>query len=193
MIGSLENTKAFKNWMTNGFSPRKLNIIVFNGISMDSTMIRFREFMLFCWPRWNSQIPAGHVACLRLYVSYKAPLSLFENVPVFQLRYGETATRPFVQPSDLEVTWFLLTNNDVDGKMIHKAKVYWNAPPATFRYDDFWLDSQIQLGNCMTNLTELDLSGHNLDFKRIVDCPQLQRLNLQDNCSLRVEDLQVHC
>ena len=191
VISSLENTQAFKNWMTNGFNPRKLNIIVFNG-SMDSTMIRFREFLLFCWPRWNSQIPAGHVACLRLYVSYKAPLSLFENVPVFQLRYGETATCPFVQPSNLGVTWFLLTDNDVDGKMIHKARVYWNAPPAMLRYNDFWLDSQTQLGNYMTNLTELDLSGHNLDFKRIVaDCPQLQRLNLRNNRSLRIEDLQL--
>ena len=186
VISSLENTKAFKNWMTNGFSPRKLNIIIFNG-SVDSTMIWFRESMLFSWRRWNSQIPAGHVACLRLYISYKAPLSLFENAPVFQLRYGETATPPYVRCSDLGVSWLLLTD-DVDGKMIHKARLYLNGPPAMLcRYNDFWRDSQMQ-----SKLTELDLSGHNLDFKQLVaNCPRLQRLNLQNNCSLRVEDLQV--
>ena len=181
--------------MTNGFIPRNLNIIVLNG-SMDSTMIMFREFLLSAWPSWNSQIPAGHFACLRLYFSYKAPLNLFESVPVFQLRYGETATLPFVQPSNLgyQVTdrWLLLTDND--GKKIHKARLYLNRPPATRAIKhDFWLDSQIQLhNNYITNLTELDLSGHNFDFKQVVaDCPQLRRLNLRNNESLRIEDLQV--
>ena len=94
-------------------------------------MIRIREFLLSAWPRWNSQIPAGHVAYLRLYVSYKAPLNLFENVPVFQLPYGETATPPFVKANNFGVTdkWLLLTDKDGDGK---KARLYLRSPPAIY-------------------------------------------------------------
>ena len=191
VIDSKNDIKSFQNWVTNGFNPQNLNIVL-NGINRSSTMIRFREFLLSVWPRWNSQIQAGHVAYLRLYVSYKAPLNLFENVPVFQLRYGETATPPFVKASNFGVTdkWLLLTDKDGDGK---KARLYLKPPPAicTNEYD-FWRDNQIPLDNYTTKLTELDLSGHNIDFKQMVaDCPQLRRLNLQSNSSLRIEDLQV--
>ena len=81
----------------NGFNPPNLNVIVLNG-SIYSAMIRLREFLLAAWPKWNVQVPTGHTACLRLYGSYKVPLSFFQNAPVFQLRYGETVTLPYVRP-----------------------------------------------------------------------------------------------
>ena len=65
------------------------------------------------WPRWNSQISAGHIACLKLYVGYIAPLNLFQNVPVFQLQYGQPVTLPLVQASNVGVTdkWLLITDH----------------------------------------------------------------------------------
>ena len=85
--------------------------------------------------------------------------------------------------------YFLLTDLSDGGKMIHKAKVY---SQASFKwYRNIHDHRQDKLQN-ISNLTELDLSNSNLDFKRIIDaCPQLQRLNLEANATLRLEDLQI--
>ena len=186
MIDSEKDIKGFQNWMMNGFNPPNLNIILLNG-SIYPAMIRLREFLLAAWPKWNIQVPTGHTACLKLYISYKPPLNLFQNTPVFQLRYGETVTLPFVQASNLGIDeCFLLTDHSDSGKMIHKAKFY-----AQVWYHDIHDHRQDTLQN-ISNLTELDLSNSNLDFKQIIDAyPQLQRLNLQDNTALRLEDLQM--
>ena len=111
--------------MRNGFSPPNLNIVVLNG-SIYSTLIRFREFLIPAWGRWNSQIPMNHTACLKLYVNYKVPLDLFQNAPVFQLRYGTTATLPYVQAANVGITdnGLLLTDHDDGDKVAHKARYY---------------------------------------------------------------------
>ena len=153
-------------------------------------MIKLREFLLAAWPTWNVQVPSGHIACLKLYISYKPPLNLFQNAPVFQLQYGETVTLPFVQAVNLGIDeCFLLTDLSDGGKMIHKAKVY---SQTSFKwYRDIHDHRQNKQQN-ISNLTELDLSNSNLDFKQIiVACPQLQRLNLEANATLRLEDLQI--
>ena len=73
--------------------------------------------------------------------------------------------------------------------MIHKAKLY--SQPSFMLYHLIQDHRQDKLQN-ISNLTELDLSNSNLDFKQIIDaCPQLQRLNLQNNTTLRLEDLQM--
>ena len=100
MISSEEDIKGFKNWMMNGFNPPNLNVIVLLG-SIYSAVIMLREFLLAAWPTWNAQVPSGHIACLKLHISYKPPLNLFQNEQVFQLQYGETVTLPFVQASNL--------------------------------------------------------------------------------------------
>jgi len=120
----LNGSNFFENWVLNGFIPPKLNIIVLD-YSTDPRLIRLRDFLLDTWPRWNSQIPAGHIACLKLYIDYTAPLNLFQNVPVFQLQYGQPVTLPFVQAGNVGVTdkWLLLTDHDDGNKTVNKAKI----------------------------------------------------------------------
>ena len=189
VIDSVEDIKGFQNWMMNSFNPPNLNIILLNS-SIYPTMNRLREFLLDAWPKWNVQVPTGHTACLKLYVSYKPPLNLFQNVPVFQLQYGETVTLPFVQASNFgNDECFLLTDHSDSGKMTHKAKLYSQASFTWYRHIHDHRQDKLQNIN---NLTELDLSNSNLDFKQIIDaCPQLQRLNLQNYTTLRLEDLQM--
>ena len=168
--------------------------------SIYSTLIRFRKFSLPAWARWNSQTPANHTACLKLYINHKAPLNLFQNAPVFQLRYGATASLPYVQAASLGISdkGLLLTDHDGGDEVVHKARYYMNPSHAmcSMIRDDA-KKNQLQLDNNIANLTELDLSECNLDFKQITFiCPQLQRLNLKKNRSLRLEELQViatHC
>ena len=174
-----------KIWMKKGFTPPKLNLI---SKSFDV------YFWVSTWYKWNSWIPVGHIACLKVYTGYKAPLNLFNNAPEFQLQYGEGATLPFVQLSNVEINekWLLmLTDHDDGSKIVWKARLYYDD---TYRMQDFLHHhGQDNLDNDITNLTELDFSGrgHNLDFKQIVGvCPWLQRLNLRD-VNLKLEDLQV--
>ena len=199
VIRSEEDIKASQNWMRNGFSPPNLNIVVLDG-SIYSTLIRFRKFLLPAWARWNSQIPTNHTACLKLYINHKAPLNLFQNAPVFQLRYAATASLPYVQAASLGISdkGLLLTDHDGGDEVVHKARYYMNPSHAMCSMiRDNAKKNQLQMDNNIANLTELDLSECNLDFKQITFvCPQLQRLNLKKNRSLRLEELQViatHC
>jgi len=184
----------FENWMLNGFIPPNLNIIVFN-YSTRFIPGELRKFLLDTWPRWNSQIPAGHITCLKFHIGYTAPLNLFQNAPVFQLRYGQQVALPFLQASNIGVTdkWLLLTDHDDGSKMVYKAKCFMHLSHAMYSIPhDCGLDNQLQQDISVGNLTELDLSACSLDFKLLlVACPQLQRLNLRNNRSLRLEDLQV--
>jgi len=181
---------TFENWMLNGFIPPNLNIIV-----LDQELVDLRDFLLDAWPRWNSQIPAGRIACLKLYIGYTAPLNLFQNAPVFQLQYGQPITLPFVQASNIGVTdkWLLLTDHDDGSKTVYKGKLCITLPHDMYCIiHDHGLDNQLQQDCHVSNLTELDLSECNLEFTlSLVACPQLQRLNLWKNRSLRLEDLQA--
>jgi len=111
-----------------------------------------------------------------LYIDYKVPLNLFQNAPVFQLQYGEPVTFPFVHASNVGVTdkWLLLTDHDDGSKVVHKAKLCMNPSDAIYSIiHDNGLDNQLDCN--VSNLTELDLSECNFDFKQlIVNCPQLQ-------------------
>ena len=65
----LHNKKDYnlENWATGGFSLPNLNITLDN--SWYSAQAWYVGLLLTAWARWNSQIPAGHVACLKLYSS----------------------------------------------------------------------------------------------------------------------------
>ena len=194
IIHSEEDVKGFQMWMMNGFNPPNLNVIVPNG-NIYSPMIMLRKFLLGTWPKWNVRVPTGHTACVRLYSNYKVPLSLFQNAPVFQLRYGETVTLPYVRAANVGIDgkWLLLTDHDDGSKSVHKATLYLRPSHAMQSIlHDHGQDNQLQLDNGVTNLTELDLSECNIDIKPIVSaCPWLQRLNLTNIRSLRLEELQV--
>ena len=197
VINSEEDIKGFQIWMMNGFNPPNLNVIVLNGSIYinDSAMIRLIEFLLAAWPKWNVQVPTGHTACLRLYSNYKVPLNLFQNAPVFQLRYGGTVTLPYVQATNVGVgdKGLLLTDHDDGSKSVHKATLYTRPSRAIHNIVcDHGQDDQLQLDNGVTNLTELDLNQYKIDIKPIVGaCPQLQRLTLTGITSLRLAELQL--
>ena len=113
-------------------------------------------------------------------------------MPVFQLQYGEAATFPFVQATSIGFIykWLLLTDHDEGSKMAHKAMV--SPQPTRGMYHIIRNQGKDCNVSDLSHLTELDLSGSNLDIKPVVSaCPQLQRLNLQNKRSLRLEDLQV--
>jgi len=182
--------EVFENWTTNGFIPPNLNIVLSFSCFIWNEL---RDFLFYAWPKWNSQIPAGHIAYLKLYIDYKVPLNLFQNAPVFQLQYGQPVTLPFVHVNNIGVNdeWLLLTDHDDGSKVVRKAKVSIYPSDVMYRiiHDNNGLDNQLDCR--VSNLTELD-SDYNLDFKQLmVACPQLQRLNLCRNKKLRLEDLQV--
>ena len=183
-----DSKRSIEKWVANGFSPQNLNIILDS--SWYSAQIFYREFLLASWARWNSQIAVGHVAFLKLYSSYKTPLDLFQNAPVFQLQFGKSATLPFVQPSSID-EWLLLSDHE-DGSRKAAICIRQNASLQSSMYeilDDHGVGDQ---DNNITDLTELDLSNYKLDCTKLVMAyPQLQRLNIRDNKNLRIEDLQV--
>ena len=186
-----EDTEALESWMINKFIPPNLNIIVLQGSEL-SAMVWFGRTLVRAWSRWNSQMPVDHVACLRLYASYKEPLNLFQNAPVFQLQYGKSAAFPFVQAPSVGITgqWLLITAHDDGCKVVHKAKTYLTLDYPI--YSIIYRQGQNHFVSDLRCLTELDLSSSNLDIKSIIaTCPQLQRLSLQKNHSLRLEDLQA--
>lgn len=75
-IRSWKNLLYFEDWVTNGFNPPNINIILHSS-SMDSTVLMFRDDLVSNWSEWNSQIPAGRIACLKVYIDYKVPLNLY--------------------------------------------------------------------------------------------------------------------
>ena len=189
VIHSKKDIEGTHDWATNGFTPPNLNVVVLNG-SIFSAMERFREFLLSAWPKWTSRVRTGHVACLKLYGSYKAPLNLFQKAPMFHLQYGETVALPFVNHTSDR--WLLLTDPDDGNKVVHKAKSFNQLSDTVYQIIRNHRQNQLQIYDIITNLTELDFSQDNLDFKQIVvSCPHLKRLNLENNRSLRLEDLQV--
>ena len=187
----LSSISYYIKWLVeNGFSPQNLNIVLDS--SYDSTWAFDRETfkLLAFWATWNSQIPVDHVACLKLYISYKTPLNLFHNAPVFQLQFGETATLPFLQYSNID-EWLLLTDHD-DGSHKGTICIRQNASRMYEIIDGYGQYGVGDQENSITNLTELDLSNYKLDCtKLIMAYPQLQRLSIRNNENLRIEDLQV--
>ena len=101
-------------------------------------------------------------------------------------------TLPYVRATSVGVDdqVLLLTDHDDGSKSVHKARLYLQVMRGVL--PDHGQDNQLQLNNGVTDLTELDLSECNIDIKPIVGaCPQLQRLNLTNIRSLRLEELQV--
>ena len=132
---------------------------------MYSAQAFYREFLLDFWARWNSQIPIGHVTCLKLYSSYKTPLNLFHNAPIFQLKFGERATLPFVQPSSID-KWLILTDRD-DGS--RKATICIRRQNASLQSGMYEIIDDHGVGDQWNSLTELDLSNYKLDCTKLVN------------------------
>ena len=185
-----EDIEASKNWMINGFTPPKLNVVILRDDYLSYlTVSRFLVGLYKCYG-W----PVGHTACLKVYFGYfKVPLNLFKSAPTLQLQYGGESTLPFVQVSSVGIDreWLLLlTDHDDGSKMVYKATLDRKSIHSV--QGIIHHPGQQKLDDEVFNLTELDLDGHDFDFKGIVAvCPWLQRLNLSGYASLKLEDLQV--
>ena len=185
VIRSKESVVVFIDWMMNGFNPPKLNIILHSS-SINVTLRTFGGVLMSVWSRWNSQIPAGHFACLKVYIDYKVPLNLFQNAPVFQLQYGERLTLPLARVDIVGTSkWLLLTDHDInDSRVVLKANYK--------QYNYRGTQGYVLLHNIATSLTELDLSECNFNLVQvIVSCPLLQRLNIKNNSALSLQDLRT--
>ena len=176
--------KDLQNWMLQGFNPAQLTILLY--IPVQQLMLK--NDLLHSWPQWNSQVPANHKACLRIYHYLKAPLDLYCALPVFELHYGSTATLPFMKARSvglLGLSKDLITLTDrADGdKVTYKAEVDKTS------YDTHNIVCGDSIVNTFGLVNELDLSRCEVQSDHLakiaVACPHLQRLNLQIN--------QPHC
>ena len=186
--------KDLQNWIAQGFNPPKLNFIV------PEQQLMLKNDLLHSWEQWNSQVPPGHTAGLRIFHYLKAPLNLFHDLPVFQLEYGETATLPFTKASSigllgLSKDLLLLTDCTYGSNTLHKAEVDKTS------YDTHNIVCSDCNVDSFKSVTELDLSRCDVQSYHLIEvalaCPNLQRLNLRINQQcLSVEGMQMiakHC
>ena len=80
---------VLEEWARVKFRPPKL-IIIFTVFQMPMV-----KELIVNWQQWNSKVPAGHNAWLKIYPRYKIPLNLSPVLPAFQLHLGQTAALPF--------------------------------------------------------------------------------------------------
>ena len=173
-------------WVNMRFQPPNLSIVLF-----DYYWLQFASLeMLKQWPQWNSEIPAGHTASFKQYITECNLWDASSAVPVFQLDFGQTATYPFVKASNLGLLGFgedrlLLTNSTSNGKVVHKASVIESNSFYTtnLRYN-------VSNLSFVTDFTAIKcglLSGHLEQLS--IACCNLERLNL--TCNIRcLESLQ---
>ena len=154
------------------------------------------------WPRWNRQVPAGHIASIKLYNCLKVPLNVSLAVPDFQLHFGQTATLPFVKASNFGFLEFdkdllMLTDSTHNGKTVQKAFTI-----SADQYCEFGNIVSISDSHLNTNTDSLSFVTHfdasyfgslsSEHLERIsVFCHYLQQLNLEYNpkCLQNLEGL----
>ena len=173
-------TSCVQQWVDRGFMPCKLNIVT------HAYSEQLQATFLELWMQWNSMLPVGHTACLKLYDIYRSALNLSPVFPEAQLDFSDSATMPFVKASSfgilgLENDLVLLNDSVHNGKEAYKAEIVW--------YDDFEFVRDRMLNIPVTSLkflTDFNLAlckflhpGH-LEQLAIA-CPNLQRLNLEAN------------
>ena len=183
-------------WVVNKNAPKNLNLVGF--LYHDTLMLSDSLLLglIDIWPQWNADVPAGRVACLRLfmYVSMHLPLSLSYTSPLLQLQYGEGIHLPLVKATKfgllgLREDLLLLTNCTYQSITVHKAKL------VSLSVGDTLLNGSV---TNLTFVTYFDVgrekyihSGH-LEQLAIA-CPNLMWLNLRYNmeCLQSLQGLEV--
>ena len=186
--------RDLQNWIKQGFNPPKLNVIV------PDQQLMLKNDLLHAWERWNSQVPPGHTAGLRIFHYLTAPLNLFPDLPVFQLEYGPMTRLPFTKASTvgllgLSKDLILLTDCTCGNKALYKAEVDKTS------YDTHNIVCSDNNVDSFKLVTELDLSRCDVKSYHLIEialaCPNLQRLNLRVNQQcLSLEGMQMiakHC
>jgi len=175
-------------WKSKGFVPQHLNITM----TTHNNHLFKEDMILKEWHEVRSSLSPSHLGYLKLYKRFKMPLSLNTPVlPVFQMEFSRTATLPYVTTSKfgllgLDRDLLLLTDVMYGGKVFHKASL--KQKPSIINED--YLSHRI---NSLEFVTEFDVSfgrfirskfvslNHQHLVQLSVACPNLQRLNLEDN------------
>ena len=160
--------QLLKDWAGVKFRPSKLNIITVYHMPMVKKLIEN-------WQQWNSKVPAGHTAWLKIYSRCKTPLNLYSVPPVFQLHFGQTVVLPFVQAKHCGIQgldYLQLTDCCRDSKIVYMAKALLDYFPQFY--------NTVNNINCVTHF---DVAQHNRllpnDLEQIaIACPNLQQLKI---------------
>ena len=180
---------VIKDWIVQGLHSKNLNIVMPMKYAHSKVSNDYVHILLSNWTHNNSDIPADRTTCIRVFYGSKVPLSLYEIPPSIQLHYGQSATLPFVKASTfgilgLTTDSLLLTDTTTGGKTVHKAEYisYFREPrvaniPVNRNITD--LNFVTDFDFTSTPFSQTIYSGHLEQLA--VACPNLQRLNLQNN------------
>ena len=139
------------------------------------------------WQLWNSKLPAGHTACLKIYKHFITPLNLSPVLPAFQLQFGQTAVLPFVHAKQCGIEgsdYLQLTDCCRDGKIMYKATCTLLNCPQT-NNNNISLIIHFDVALCKSFLPS------HLEQLAIA-CPNLQQLVLS-GCTQCLKSLQGLC
>ena len=120
--GGVSGYDYLYKWINAGCKPPNLSVMYVMSVDIDIRIFVQR------WPQWNSQIPAGHTACFKVFsVDSWNWWNSSIVIPALQLEFGKNATYPFIKPSSFGLFGFgedlmLLTNSTINGKVIHQLK-----------------------------------------------------------------------
>ena len=165
---------VLEEWARVKFRPPKLTII-FTVFQMPMV-----KELIVNWQQWNSKVPAGHTAWLKIYPRYKIPLNLSPVLPAFQLHLGQTAALPFVRAKQCGIQgmdYLQLTDCYRAGQIFYMAET-------------LLLGYCPQFYNIVTSIhcvTHFDVSKYNCllpsDIEQIaIVCPHLQQLKISRCC-----------
>ena len=166
--------QLLKDWAAVEFRPSKLNIIftVYH-------MPRVKD-LIENWQQWNSKVPAGHTAWLKIYPRYKIPLNLSPVPPAFQLHFGQTTVLPFIQTKQCGIQgldYLQLTDYCRDGgKIVYMAETLSDYCPQFY--------NTVTSLHCLTHFHVAkynSLLPNHLEQIAIA-CPNLQQLKISRCC-----------
>ena len=157
-------------WIDMGFNPPKLNL-VFTGSNYLAQINHMSEEN---WQEWNTKIPVGEAACLKVYNNLKTPLNILPVLPIFQLEFGQTAAAPLVRPKQCGISGLSSKNL----RLTDNCGAY-KATDSAFSWHACYND----IGN-LDFLTHFDIDDTCSTFfptdleQLAITCPNLQQLKI---------------
>ena len=178
-------TPWVKVWMRKDCVPWNLNLVTeMFGVGEEAEFI---QSIL----RWNFRPLTNYSSHFKLYYRFREPpLNLYPSLPEFQVEFGQTVILPFLKASSfgilgLSADIFTLTNCICDGKTLYKMESESHGVNIVFDNNSNIVLNPMDSLNCVTEFnfiyTELVHSGHLEQLA--VACPNLQRLNVENNCN----------
>ena len=188
-------------WMKNKFIPTKLNLVT-ERLDYDLEE-QFIESIL----QWDFIPLKDYTSSFKLYYTMKAPpLNLSPSLPEFQVEFFQMAVLPFVEPCSFGIfslSWnlFAVTDCVCDGKKFYKMEPGYSSVLELSRSNNKIVLSDVS--NHLKFITEANFAEFETVNSRHLEqlafaCPNLQRLNLQNNfdCLKNLKGLETaanHC